>query len=70
LEQTPVDELDVKEYPFVVFRTNPNTWIEVSVTYLVHSKEASSTRSQLIKTIVSELLKEPDRAMFPKTNSR
>ena len=70
LEQTPVDELDVKEYPFVVFRTNPNTWIEVSVTYLVHPKQASATRSQLIKSIVSELLKEPDKAMFPKTNSR
>jgi hypothetical protein len=34
--------------------------------YLVHSKEASSTRSQLIKVIVSELLKEPTERCFRK----
>ena len=70
LQQTPVDELDIKEYPFVVFRTNPNTWIEVSVTYLVHPKKASGIRSRLIKSIVTELQKEPDKSMFPKGNSR
>lgn len=70
LKKTPVDELDVKEYPFVVFRINANTWIEVSVTYLVHPKQASSVRSRLVKSIVEELLKEPDRVMFPKSNAR
>jgi len=70
LQHTPVDELDIKEYPFVVFRTNPNTWIEVSVTYLVHPKKASGIRSRLIKSIVTELQKEPDKSMFPKGNSR
>jgi small-conductance mechanosensitive channel len=70
VQQTPVDELDIKEYPFVVFRVNANTWIEVSVTYLVHPKKASLIRSRLIKSIVTGLLQEPDRVMFPKSNSR
>jgi len=70
LQKTPVDELDVKEYPFVVFRINANTWIEVSVTYLVHPKQASTVRSRLIKSIVAELLKEPARVMFPKGDAR
>ena len=70
LQQTPVDELEVKEYPFVVFRINANTWIEVSVTYLVNPKQASAVRSRLIKSIVKELLKEPGKVMFPKSNAR
>jgi len=70
LQQTPVDELDVKEYPFVVFRVNANTWIEVSVTYLVNPKHASAVRSRLIKSIVTNLLKEPDKVLFPKGNAR
>jgi hypothetical protein len=70
VKPTPVDELEIKEYPFVVFRINANTWVEVSVTYLVHPKKASAMRSKLIKAILKELLKEPDRVMFPKTNAR
>lgn len=70
VKQTPVDELEIKEYPFVVFRINANTWVEVSVTYLVHPKKASAMRSKLIKAILKELLKEPDRVMFPKGNAR
>jgi small-conductance mechanosensitive channel len=70
VKQTPVDELEIKEYPFVVFRTNANTWIEVSVTYLVPPKKASALRSRLVKSIVTELLKEPDKVMFPKSNAR
>jgi small-conductance mechanosensitive channel len=68
--QTPVDELDIKEYPFVVFRTNMNTWLEVSLTYLVAPKQAATIRSRLIKAIVTALLKEPDKVMFPKSNAR
>lgn len=70
VEQTPVDELEIKEYPFVVFRVNANTWVEVVVTYLVAPKQASSIRSRLIKAIILELQKEPDKAMFPKSNAR
>jgi len=70
VKQTPVDELEIKEYPFVVYRINPNTWVEVSVTYLVHPKTASAVRSRLIKSIIAELLKQPDKVMFPKSNMR
>lgn len=70
VKQTPVDELEIKEYPFVVFRINANTWVEVAVTYLVHPKKASGVRSKLIKAIIKELLKEPGKVMFPKGNSR
>ncbi len=70
VKQTPVDELEIKEYPFVVLRINTNTWVEVSVTYLVAPKKASAVRTQLIKSIISELLKEPKKVMFPNGNSR
>jgi small-conductance mechanosensitive channel len=70
IEQTPVDELEIKEYPFVTFRINANTWVEASVTYLVEPKHASSIRSLIIKDAIPALLKEPDRVMFPKSNAR
>lgn len=70
VQQTPVDELDIKEYPFVVFRINANTWVEVSVTYLVPPKMASAIRSRLIKSIITALRKEPGKVLFPNGNAR
>jgi small-conductance mechanosensitive channel len=70
VKDSPVADVQVKEYPFVSFRTNMNTWIEVTVTYLVAPKQAASVRSRIVKRIVTELLKEPDRVMFPKSNAR
>lgn len=70
VKQTPVDELQIKEYPFVSFRINANTWVEVSVTYLVEPKKATGTRSRIIKQAIAALLAEPDKVMFPKSNSR
>ncbi|MCW3071461.1 MAG: mechanosensitive ion channel family protein [Bacteroidetes bacterium] len=70
VKQTPVDELDIKEYPFVSYRINTNTWVELTLTYLVEPKMASGTRSNLIKKILEELVKYPDKAMFPKSNAR
>lgn len=70
IKKTPVDELEIKEFPFIQFRINPNTWVEVLVIYLVEPKHSGTVRSNLIKRILAELLKEPDRAMFPKTNAR
>ena len=70
LKDTPVDEIELKEYPFVNFRTNANTWVEVLLVYLVPPKMASSIRSSLVKKIISELLKEPDKVMFPNSNAR
>ncbi|QEC51843.1 small-conductance mechanosensitive channel [Anseongella ginsenosidimutans] len=70
IRQTPVDELTIREYPFVTFRTNSNTWVEAAVNYLVDPKKASGVRSSIIKNAVAALLQEPDRVMFPKSNSR
>jgi small-conductance mechanosensitive channel len=70
IEKTPVDELEIKEYPYVIFRTHMNTWVEANITYLVHPKKATAVRSSIIKQSVAELLKEPNRVMFPKSNAR
>jgi len=70
MKNTPIGDVDIKEYPFVSFRTNANTWVEAMVTYLVKPKKATDTRTRIIKRTVSELLKEPDRVMFPKSNAR
>lgn len=70
VKQTPIDELEIKEYPYVSLRINNNTWVEVLLTYLVEPKKAAATRTNLIKNIITELLKQPDRVMFPKSNAR
>lgn len=70
IKQTAVDELQINEYPFVSFRINPNTWVEASVIYLVEPKRAASIRTRIIKQAIPELLKQPDKVMFPKSNAR
>lgn len=70
IEKTPVDELEIREYPYVIFRTNVNTWIEANVTYLVEPKRAASFRTAIVKKAVARLLSQPDRVMFPKSNAR
>ena len=70
IKQTPIDELEVKEYPFVNFRINSNTWVEALVIYLVEPRHAGAMRTKLIKKILEALLKEPDKVMFPKGDSR
>ena len=47
-----------------------NTWIEASVNYLVDPKNASATRSNILKLAVKRLLEQPDKVMFPKSNAR
>jgi small-conductance mechanosensitive channel len=70
IKETPVDEMEVKEYPFVNFRINANTWVEVLLIYLVDPKKASAVRTNLIKKTLNALLKEPDKVMFPKGDNR
>ncbi len=41
--------MEIKEYPFVNFRINANTWIEVLLIYLVDLKKASAVRTNLIR---------------------
>ena len=70
LEKTPVDELDVKERPSVVFRVSENTWVEAIVRYLVVPKEQGRVKTRLIKKMLARLNAEPERVLFPKGDAR
>ena len=70
LAQTPVDSLEVREYPSVLFRVNVNTWLDAIVRYLVHPKEAGRVKTRLIKKLLAEMNQAPDRVMFPKGDAR
>lgn len=70
LSQTPVDELEVREEPAVIFRVNDNTWIDAVVRYLVEPRRAGSVKTRLIKKMLERLNAEPDRVMFPKGDTR
>lgn len=67
LKETPVDELDVKEYPSVYLKAHENTWIEVVVRYLVEPKNSGRVRKQLFEAVMEELKKNPDKVRFPNT---
>jgi small-conductance mechanosensitive channel len=70
LAQTPVDQLEVREYPAVLFRVNSNTWIDAIVRYLVHPKEAGRVKTRMIKKLLVELNAAPERVRFPKADMR
>ncbi|WP_442795995.1 mechanosensitive ion channel family protein [Pelobium manganitolerans] len=70
LDDTPVDEFDVNEYPSVTLRADGNTWVQVVVRYLVEPKKSSRVKRQLFDVIMEELKKHPDKVLFPKTNMR
>ena len=70
LSQTPVDQLEVREEPAVLFRVNANTWLDAIVRYLVHPKEAGRVKTRLIKRLLTELNQSPERVMFPKGDAR
>lgn len=70
VQETAVDELVIREYPFVTFRTNANTWIEAAVNYLVDPKQAATLRNKIVKKSLIRLLEQPDKVMFPKSNAR
>ena len=70
LAQTPVDELQVREHPAVLFRVSENTWLDAIVRYLVHPKEAGRVKTQLIKKLLAALNAAPEKVMFPKGNAR
>jgi hypothetical protein len=68
LADTPVDELDVNEYPSVILRAHNNTWIEVVVRYLVEPKNSGKVKSQLFEAVMEELKKYPEKVKFPNAN--
>jgi len=70
LARTPVDEIDVKEKPVVMFRVSENTWLEVMVRYLVHPREAGRVKTRLLEKFLLALNAAPDKVLFPKSNMR
>jgi small-conductance mechanosensitive channel len=70
LAQTPVDELEVRERPAVLFRVGENTWIEAIVRYLVEPRSAGRVKTALIKKMLERLNAEPDKVKFPKGDAR
>lgn len=70
LAETPVDELEVNEYPSVILKAHSNTWIEVIVRYLVEPKNSGQVKKKLFDALMEELKKHPEQVMFPKTNMR
>ncbi len=70
LRDTPVDELDVNEYPSVFLKAHNNGWIEVIVRYLVEPKNSGRVKKKLFTAVMEELKKNPEKIMFPNTNMR
>jgi small-conductance mechanosensitive channel len=65
LARTPVDELEVRSHPRVIFRVDEITWIDAIVRYLVAPREAGSVKTRLIPKLLAALNAEPDKVMFP-----
>jgi len=65
LARTPVDELEVRERPRVIFRVSENTWLEAIVRYIVAPREAGRVKTRLIKKLLAALNAAPDKVMFP-----
>src|SRR5215471_4484234 len=65
LARTPVDELEVREHPRVIFRVSENTWLEAIVRYLVAPREAGRVKTGLIKKLLAALNAAPNKVMFP-----
>jgi small-conductance mechanosensitive channel len=65
LARTPVDELEVRARPRVIFRVDEVTWVDAIVRYLVPPRGAGTVKSRLIPKILAALNTAPDRVMFP-----
>src|SRR6266513_5503454 len=70
LARTPVDELEVREHPRVIFRVDEMTWIDAIVRYLVAPREAGPVTSRLIPKQLASLNAAPEKVMFPKGDAR
>ncbi len=70
LSETPVDQLEVREHPAVLFRVSENTWLEAIVRYLVEPKQAGKVKSKLIEKMLATLNAAPDKVLFPRGPSR
>jgi small-conductance mechanosensitive channel len=70
LAKTPVDELQVRAHPRVIFRVDEVTWVDAIVRYLVPPREAGSTKSRLVPKLLAALNAAPEKVMFPKGDAR
>ncbi|HEV3393529.1 MAG TPA: mechanosensitive ion channel family protein [Chthoniobacterales bacterium] len=70
LARTPVDELEVREHPRVIFRVDEVTWIDAIVRYVVSPRESGRVKSQLIPKLLAALNAAPQKVMFPKGDAR
>lgn len=70
VNSSEVDDLVIRDYPFVTIRTNDNTWIQCTLVYLVPPRSASIIRTAILKAALTALNKEPERVMFPKGDNR
>lgn len=70
LARTPVDELEVRARPRVIFRVDDVTWIDAIVRYVVSPRESGQTKTRLIPKLLAALNEQPDKVMFPKADSR
>lgn len=70
VKDSPIDEIEIKEYPYVSFRIDENTWVQVTVTYLVPPRKAATIRTEIIRKILAEFNKAKDKVLFPNGNSR
>src|SRR5439155_5074092 len=65
LAKTPVDEMEVRAHPRVIFRVDEVTWVDAIVRYLVPPREAGSVKTRLIPKLLAALNAAPDKVMFP-----
>jgi small-conductance mechanosensitive channel len=70
LARTPVDELEVREHPRVIFRVDEVTWIDAIVRYVVSPRESGRIKSRLIPKLLAALTAAPEKVMFPKGDAR
>ena len=70
LARTPVDELEVRSRPRVIFRVDEVTWLDAIVRYLVPPREAGSVKTRLLPKLLAALNEYPERVMFPKGDAR
>ncbi|MER2999270.1 mechanosensitive ion channel family protein [Pontibacter populi] len=70
LAQTPVDEVEVRARGSVSFSAHDNTWIQVTVRFLVEPKRSGPVKRRLFSKLLEELSLQPERVMFPNTNMK
>jgi small-conductance mechanosensitive channel len=70
LARTPVDELEVRSRPRVIFRVDQATWLDAIVRYIVPPREAGAVKTRLIPKLLAALNEHPERVLFPKGDAR